>query len=118
MDKKSGVRLKQDIYGRLGGPLILHDFPRHPLRLAFAWNMVVPIQGDATDLRRDLDRWLEEVQRLLARGNGIQLQRGDEGLWYTQFGLVGPAVTVTDRYLVLGFSPEMVRQLRLLIDTP
>ncbi len=118
IDKKAGVRLKQDIYGRLGGPLILHDYPRHPLGLAFAWNMVVPIQGDATDLRRDLDRWLEEVQRLLARGNGIQLQRGEKGLWYTQFGLVGPAVTVTDRYLVLGFSPETVRQIRLLVDTP
>ncbi len=39
-----------------------------------------------------------------------QLVRRDDGIWLVQAGIfIGPALAVTDRWIVLSFSPTAVR---------
>jgi len=110
LEAAAGVSIERDIVAYLGGPIIIHDSPRHALGLPFAWTVVAPIVGDATALRRHIDRMVEVVGNELAHGSLVRLECNSEGIWYAHWGLVGPALAVTDRWLVLSFSPSAVKE--------
>ena len=74
--------------------------------------------GDAKVLRRNIEKAMMQMQsrneKARQAGAGVltnlfRLQRDDDGLWYTQLGLLGPALAVTDKWLVLGYSQTAVR---------
>ncbi len=90
--------------------MIIHDYPRHALSLPLAWTIVVPVTGDARALRRQLDRLLEAGSRRLAGNSVLQLRHDADGVWYIQYGLTGPGLVVTGKWLVASFSPYAVRQ--------
>ncbi len=110
LEAAAGVSIERDIVAHLGGPIIIHDFPRHALGLPLAWTVIAPVVGDATALRGNIDRMVEVVENELARGSLIRLGCDSDGVWYAHWGLVGPALAVTDRWLVLGFSPSAVKE--------
>jgi len=117
LEDRAGVSIEQDVFANLGGPLVIHDYPPHPLRVPFAWTILLPIDGDAETLRRQIDRFMTTAQSMLGDGAALQFRHDAVaapglagGLWYIQYGLVGPALTVTDRWLVISFSPQAVRQ--------
>ncbi|MCH7591618.1 MAG: hypothetical protein IH989_02405 [Planctomycetes bacterium] len=110
IEEESGVSVEQDILSLLGGPVVIHNYPRHALRLPLAWTLVVPVRGDPRVLRDRVDKVLRAVQRQQASENGVQLVRTTDGIWHLQYGLAGPALAITDRWLVLSFSPYAVRQ--------
>lgn len=110
LEAAAGVSIEQDIVAHLGGPIIIHDFPRHALGLPLAWTVVAPVVGNATALRSHIDRMVEVVGDELARGSLIRLGCDSDGVWYAHWGLVGPALAVTDRWLVLSFSPIAVKE--------
>ena len=37
------------------------------------------------------------------------IQHDDDGVWYLQYGIYGPALAVLDRWIVISFSPKAVR---------
>jgi hypothetical protein len=108
LEAAAGASIEQDIVAQLGGPIFIHDYPRHALRLPLAWTVVVPVRGDAGALQARIDRMVQVVDEELARGSPIRLGRSERGVWYAHFGLVGPALAVTDEWLVLSFSPNAV----------
>lgn len=112
----AGLRFAE-LFSRLEGPIVVHDFPEHALRLPPAWTIVVPIKGDSAALRRDVDAILTYWQKAMA-GGAWGLSRGADGLWFMKIGLEGPALTVTDRHLVISFSPHAVRQNVELLKRP
>ncbi len=103
------VSFERDVFSRLGGPVIIHNYPRHALRLPFAWTILIPIIGDAAALRTHVDRLLESVRGQLSEEGFLRIHHDDDGLWYLQYGLSGPGLMVTDRWLVVSFSPQAVR---------
>ncbi len=107
---KAEVSIAEDIITHLGRGAAIYDYPPHALRLPLAWTIVLPIEGDATELRKSVDRlagvWAEE----LAEAGSLRLQRDPDGIWYLFFGINGPAIGLTDRWLVVSFSPEAVRR--------
>ncbi len=117
LEADAGLSIKRDIVAHLSGPVVIHDYPPHALRLPIAFTLIVRISGDAEDLHRNLDRILSVVQERLAEGDGVQLQHDADGIWFLQCGLVGPALTLTDRWLILGFSPHAVRRNLALIGS-
>lgn len=119
LEETAGVSLESDILARLGGPILVHDFPRHALRLPFTWTIVLPIQRNAGTLRGGVDALLASARTRLDEVGGIQLRRADDGIWYLQYGLIGPAVGMSQRFLVISFSPYAVREnLKLLSAQP
>ena len=118
LQARAGVSIDDDILAHLGargsdGPpdysVVIHDYPRHALRLPLAWTILIRIGGDPHALRQHIDKLLSFGRKELAKAGGIQLLRDADGVWYTQFGLMGPALAVTDQWLVISFSPVAVR---------
>jgi len=110
LEADAGVCIERDIIGHLSQPLVIHNYPPHALRLPFAWTIFIRISGDAGALRRQLDRLLEAGRRKLVGNSVLQLRHDTDGVWYIQYGLAGPGFVVTDKWLVVSFSPYAVRE--------
>ena len=108
VEQSAGLRFAE-LFSRLEGPIVVHDFPAHALRLPPAWTIVVPVKGATKDLQRDVDALLTFWQKEL-EGAAFRLARTPEGFWFMQLGIEGPALTVTDRYLLISFSPHAIRE--------
>ena len=39
----------------------------------------------------------------------VKVKHDDDGVWYLQAGILGPALKVTDRYAVISWSPQALR---------
>ncbi len=115
VEQSAGLRFG-DLFAHLGGPILVHDFPEHALRLPPAWTIVIPVKSEPNLVRKDVDAILTFWQRAL-EGSALGLGHTDDGIWYMQVGIEGPALKVMDRNLVFSFSPLAVRQnLKLLED--
>ncbi|MFH0980564.1 MAG: hypothetical protein V2A79_03380 [Planctomycetota bacterium] len=114
LESELGINTETDLLGPLGRHVIVHDFPQHPLGLPLLRTVLVEIDGSPEAVRTALDRLLAHAQAYLAEHSGtanlIRLKRDEDGVWYLQFGLYGPALVVTDRWVVVSYSPQAVRQ--------
>lgn len=107
------------LFDHLGDHLILVSFPPHPLRLPMMGSIWIQTDRDRTTVARTVDgmmaAWQQYSQRpatgLAARFNLTpQVNQAPDGVWYLQLGLLGPAMAVTDGWIVISFSPDGVRQ--------
>ncbi len=119
LQTRAGVSIGRDILSHLSGrgtgpstghSVVIHDYPPHALGLPLAWTILIRINGDADALRLAVDKLLRFSQAELARAGGIQLYHDPDGVWYTQLGIMGPALKVMDDWLVISFSPAAVRR--------
>ena len=39
----------------------------------------------------------------------VQMKQDPDGIWFIHLGIQGPALMVTDRWLIISFSPQAVR---------
>lgn len=104
------VSIERDIFSHLSKPTVIHNYPPHIFRLPLAWTFQFPIKDGADEVRRNLDRLLTTGKKRLDETGAIRLHQIASGTWFMQFGLAGPAVAVTDRWLILGYSPQAVQQ--------
>jgi hypothetical protein len=110
LQRKAEVSIAGDIMVHLGRGVAIHNSPRHALRLPLAWTIVMPVVGDVGDLRKNIDRIAGVWRDQLAEVGTVGLRQSPDGIWYLYFGINGPAVGVTDRWLVASFSPDAVRK--------
>ena len=80
------------------------------------------IDGSPDRVRKTLDRVMLWCADRLRGGDSAKestsladvflprLHRTGDGIWYLQVGIQGPAVSVIDKWVVIGFSPQAVRQ--------
>jgi len=121
--------IDRDLLDRLGDDLIVFDDPPHPLGLPVAVTLVAPLR-DAAGVRETIDTLLEALSRRMVESSATEpdsawttltrtrLRRAADGVWYLQMGVVGPALCVSERYLVVSWSPQAVRQVRAHYDGP
>jgi hypothetical protein len=114
VEQDAGVRLERDLLSQLGSPVVMHDYPRHALNIPLAGTIVVPIAGSPSAVRDSVEGLLRRSQEHLNGPDSgwplLQLRRADDGVWYLQAGLCGPAVGTSDHFLVISYSPSAVRQ--------
>lgn len=123
-ERSYGLDIEGDLLTHLGTRVVLHNQPPHPLRLPFAVTTLIEIRSGADDVRRAIDAlfgaFQDAIERSIAEGNdppAWMLHRAADGVWCLQFGLfAGPAWTVTDRFIVLSWSPRALRE--YLASTP
>jgi len=114
----SGLDAERDLLDHLGEHAVLHNYPQHPLRLPLAVTALVEIRHQPDRVARTIDSVCVGFQRALeeasADGRGpppLALQREDDGVWYIRYGpLAGPAWLVTERFIVLSWSPQALRE--------
>ena len=110
LQEKSGVSIESDILARLGEIIVLHDHPRPVIDIPVARTIVVSIDREPDLLRQHIDEILTYLRDVLIPPGLFQLRRADDGVWYMQYGLNGPAMAVLDRWLVVAFTPTAVRE--------
>lgn len=111
----AGVDIENDLLVHLSSPIVVHDFPPHLLKLPLALTILVPISGDFSTLRSNLDNILEATAKTIPPESMVQLRRDPDGVWHSQFGIDGPGLVVTERWLVVSYSPEAVRRIAKLV---
>jgi len=111
------VNFEGDVLRQLGDHVIIHDHPKHPLGLPLMRTIFLEIKGDADRVRQALDRTLKycasqlniaAAKRKMPAISPV-LRYTPEGIWYIQYGIYGPAITVADGWLVISYSPEALR---------
>jgi hypothetical protein len=104
---------------------VLFDYPPHPLEIPFALTVAIEID-DPKAVRTAIDALLESWGRYLderAERNKttlvrLKVKRAEDGVWFLQAGILGPALKVTERYVVLSWSPEALRAALLRMPGP
>ncbi|NLX14434.1 MAG: hypothetical protein GXY44_12380 [Phycisphaerales bacterium] len=116
LEEKFQFNLQNDLLDRLGEYLIIHDYPPHPLGLGVFRTICIQYHGPREPVAAAVDKlmsawqWCLQVPAgTLPTGLSPQLKRDEQGLWYFQLGLVGPAMAVTDGWIVISHSPQAVR---------
>ncbi|MCH7808821.1 MAG: hypothetical protein IIB60_06305 [Planctomycetes bacterium] len=73
------------------------------------WTILLRVEGDPTALRANIDRLLHSVLKEAAPNCAVQMKQDPDGIWFIHLGIQGPALMVTDRWLIISFSPQAVR---------
>ena len=108
---------ESDFLELFGEVVILHDHPPHPLGIPLFCTVLVETDGPTQTVGRAVDRILGAVQRASAPAPDAAppspwapvLRRDPDGVWYVQVGLLGPALAVTDGWIVISYAPHAVR---------
>ena len=133
LERRTGLHVRSQLLDRLGDHLIIHTWPAHPLNLPLTFTLMLEIDHpgavrDAIDTL--MGAWQErqqaattrraaKAQAAEARGEPTtrrtrdrfkpRVGREPDGTWYLQAGVVRPAIGVSDRYIVISWSPQAVR---------
>jgi hypothetical protein len=104
---------------QLGNHLVFHTFPPHPLGIPLMGTLWIETTGDRAAIERTVNGMMSALQHYVEHPPSgeeagfrlvPQVRRDPSGIWYLQLGLLGPAMAVTDGWIVISFSPEAVRE--------
>ncbi len=113
VETESGLDVDRIIRACLGDEMLVFNYPAHPLGIPLAATLAVPIR-DPESLQSAVDALCGASARVMRRrGSGLfrtSLRRAEDGVWYLQAGVAGPAWIVTERHLVMSWSPTALRE--------
>lgn len=125
LEQETGIDIGGNLIEHLGQTIVIFDYPPHPLDIPFALTIAIEIKNQravrmATDALLSawgqyLDDRAERNQTVLVR---VKVKRDDDGVWYLQAGILGPALKVTDRYVVISWSPQALRDALKYVEAP
>jgi hypothetical protein len=122
---RQGFDVERGLLAHLGDRILLHNDPPHPLHLPLAVTVLLEIRDEPATVRQTVEAicaaWRSTLDEVAAKGGApppFTLHRDDDGIWYLRFGvgegdwlgLAGPAWIVTDRYIILSWSPLALRE--------
>lgn len=110
VEAESGVSFEADILPQLGQTIVVHDHPRHALGLPIARTLQIQVSGDSIELQKKLDRLLGYAQSNAEYLLPMVLNHHSDGIWSADMGIQGPALGMTNGWIVLGLFPDAVRQ--------
>lgn len=125
IEEETGIDINGNLIDHLGKTVVVYDYPPHPLGIPFALTLAIEIDDRravqmATDALltawgKYLDERAERNKTVLVR---IKVKRDPDGVWFLQAGILGPALKVTDRYVVVSWSPQALRDALKFIEKP
>jgi hypothetical protein len=110
--------VQADLLDQLGDHIVIHNDPPHPLGIPLLCMILVEIEGSADRVSASIDRLFAALEKYLGGARpeaeaGVfepVLRQAADGVWYMQMGLYGPALAVTDHWVVIGYAPDAVRR--------
>jgi hypothetical protein len=120
-----GFDAERGLLAHLGERILLHNDPPHPLHLPLALTTLIEIRDEPGTVNQTIEAicsaWRATLDEVVARGGAgppFTLHQDDDGIWYLRygltgrdwFGLAGPAWIVTERYIILSWSPLALRE--------
>lgn len=117
LEAETGIDLSGYLSNNLGDHVILFDYPVHPLEIPFAMTIAIEIKNPRavrTAMDAVMSAWGQYLEAISSKSKSrlskVNVLRAPDGIWYLQAGIWGPAMKVTDRYMVISWSPEALRQ--------
>lgn len=115
LGEKVGGNLYDALVARTGPYLVIHNYPPHDLGWSLMFTILLQYDGAAT-VKPGMDAVMTQLQRELAavaeKNHGtfnLRLVRDPDGIWSLPLILFTPAIGVSDRWLVISWSPQAVR---------
>lgn len=118
--RDGGFDPQRDLLANFGRHVVIHDDPPHPLHVPLATTILLEIQRDPQRIRAALDGLFSGWEATLANLSDpdpaaaprlVYLRRDGDGVWYVQIGFfLGPAWTVSDRFVIASWSPAALRE--------
>ncbi len=125
LERETGIELSDNLFFNLGDHVLIFDYPSHPLGIPVALTVAIEIRDQrAVKVAIDsllaawgqyLDDRAERKGTTLVR---VKVQKTSDEIWFLQAGIMGPALKVTDRYVVLSWSPQALRDALRHIEAP
>lgn len=116
LEEEKGIDIGGSLIDHLGETVILFDYPEHPLRIPFALTVAIEIDNSRavnSAINTLLSAWGQYLDDRAERNKTVifrvNVKHDDDGVWYLQAAIFGPALKVTDRYLVISWSPQALR---------
>lgn len=117
LERQTGIDIGGSLIKHLGEHVVIFDYPRHPLEVPFALTVGIEID-DAKAVETALDALLSAWgkyldQRAERRSSALlrmYVKKDKDGVWYLQAGILGPALKVTERFIVISWSPHALRE--------
>lgn len=116
LESQQQINCRRDILDNLGPHIVMHNAPPHPLHIPLAMTMLYEIKSNPGRVRDTIEKLSQGLQAALQRAAEAQdnpaalaIRRSSDGVWYLQFGLTGPAWTVTDKFIITSWSPVALR---------
>lgn len=108
---------QKDILDHLGGAIVMHSYPLHPMRLPLAFTALIEIRDEPGHVRKTLEtlchawkKGIEDHAEQAGEPPAGGLFRDDDGIWYLQIGPIqAVAWTFTDRFIITSWSPAALR---------
>jgi hypothetical protein len=113
-----GWSVHDDFLHHLGDRVVLHNDPKHPLGIPLLCTILIEIDGSSEAVQDSIDRLMAALQHYFTPRpddpdhptESPPLRRASDGVWYVQAGLLGPALAVTPRWIVISYAPAAVRK--------
>lgn len=117
LQKRLNIDVRAQLLDHIRDSLIVCDAPPHPLGISFALTVAIGIERPG-EVRVVIDALLSEWRDSLDAGGAndpldllrVRVRKTADGIWYVQAGLLGPALAVTQRHIVVSWSPQALRE--------
>ncbi len=117
LEEETQVSLEENLVKHVKGHIVVFDYPPHPLDIPLAWTLAIEIDDhDAvkTSLEALLAAWGKYLDERAERKDTqlvrIKVKKTHDDIWHLQAaGILGPALRVTNRYIVISWSPQALR---------
>jgi len=116
MEEEFGFDVESGLIEHLGDHLIIHTYPAHPMGLPILSTIWIQHKGPTSAVAQTVNRMMAAWQNYMNTPTETapsifspRINRTEDGIWFLQLGLIGPAVALTDEWIVISFSPYAVR---------
>lgn len=116
LESETGIDIDGNLIQHLGKNVVVFDYPPHPLKIPFALTIAFEIDDrQAVQVAVDAllsawGRYLDErAKRKGTRLVRVKVRHDEDGIWSLEAGIPGPALKVTDRYVVVSWAPQALR---------
>ena len=117
LEQGTGIELSANLMNHFGENIVIFDFPVHPLEIPFALTLGIEID-DQKVVKRTLDALLttwgqyldERAERKGTRLVRVKVSKAEDDIWFIQAGILGPALKVTEGYVVISWCPQALRE--------
>ena len=125
LEQEIGIDIDGNLINHLGDGIVIFDYPPHPLKIPFALTIAIEIDDrHAVQIAVDavLSAWGKYLdERATRKGTTwvrVRVHHDSDGVYYLQAGILGPALKVTDNYLVISWNPLALRDALRFIEEP
>lgn len=124
LEEETHIDFDERLVKHVKGSIVVFDYPPHPLDIPLAWTLAIEID-DHGDVKKSIEALLaawgqyldERAERSDTTLLRIKVKKTQDDIWHLQAaGILGPALRVANRYVVISWSPQALRDALIFVE--